>query len=175
MKQLLTPLFFSLIISSTFIYLEISISLVFISKLFEISLVVSSILFGVLGIWLSTVYNESLKVFLKKDSSIEDLKTINGEIKRLLYPLFFSFISVSCSLLYFTSLLFVDEVKNLNFNYTYLKTISVCIYIFITFFQINFLTIIFKPLLEVFTSIWLKSNYKELSDKIFNSSKNNLK
>lgn len=175
MKQLFIPFIFSVIISSIFIYLEISVSLILISKLFEISLVVSSILFGVLGIWLSTVYNDSLKVYLRNDSSIDDLKSVNNEIKRLLYPLFFSFISVSCSLLYFTSLLFVDEIKTINFNHSYLKTLAVFIYIFITFFQINFLTIIFKPLIEVFTSILSETNYKNLKDNIFNSSKKNLK
>ncbi|WP_026952899.1 hypothetical protein [Algoriphagus mannitolivorans] len=138
----------------------------YINKLFEISIVVSSILFGVLGIWLSSIYGESIKILFQNIADIDSSSIIN-EIKRLFYPLFFSFFSISISLLFFCLQIFKSNLEFISINKTILKIIVLSVFNGITLLQICYLSLIFSPLLKVLKKLFFKEDLEKNKKDLF--------
>lgn len=132
------------------------------SKLFEISITISSILFGVLGIWVSTVYSESLTAFTTgtKDEKNEAI----GNLEILIIPLLFSLFCILIGVFFF---IFKSQlIENFKLFYEFkvvLLKFSFTVYCITTFIQFWYLASIFKPILSL--------SFKMEKDKI----KNNIK
>lgn len=140
-------IFISLTLIGIIWYNNLYIPLTLVSKLYEISITVSSILFGVLGIWLSSIYSEGFKLLL--ESKFEEKEVIRNEIKILINPLLCSIISIILGLLFFIGLsLAIDWNLQPYIKFALLK-ISTSVFIFVSFFQIKYLGTILYPIINL--------------------------
>lgn len=132
-------------------------------KLFQISITISSILFGVLGIWISTVYGESLSVFIKGDKTDRNDAINNVEI--LIIPLLFSFLCILVGVCFFIFKVQLSENFDLCLDIkVFLLQFSFTIYCLTTALQFWYLTSIFKPLL----SLSFKMEREKIKDNMIN-------
>lgn len=131
-------------------------------RLFEISITISSILFGVLGIWISTVYGDSLSSFVKGNTEEKNEAIKNLEV--LIVPLLLSFLCIVVGVMFFMVKAQLTENFDLNDETKiFLLKLSFTLYFLTTALQFWYLTSIFKPLLGL--------SYKLERDKIQNRTK----
>lgn len=138
--------FWIMVVSIIFVR-NIYIPLSLVTKFFEISITVSSILFGVIGIWLSSVYNEGFKAILSKN--IQDKSAVSKEIKQLLNPLLCSIASIIFCLFFFISLAIVKDFCLTIQIKKILLQISTSIFVILSSYQIKYLFVILIPLLSM--------------------------
>lgn len=92
------------------------------TRLFEINLTSSTILFGVLGIWVSSVYGTNISFVYSQgiEKNTEALSNINF----LINPLLFSVGNISICIMFFLSQSILSSISIENLNKVFLLKIS---------------------------------------------------
>lgn len=134
--------------------------------LYQISITLSGILFGVLGIWVSTVYNESWGKFISGGRGEQDEAKV--EIKYLIEPMFMSIVCIVASIGFF--IMRFELAENFSLSVEHKRTLlklSFSLYMIITLVQLGFLFVIFKPLFSLLRKIRSVSSQRDSRSRRF--------
>lgn len=132
-----------------------------ISILYQISLTVSTILFGVLGIWISSVYNTSLTSFEFKDT--ESSEKSLAAMDYLINPLIFSVVNiVFCILFYIISSILDNMELSINLKVNLLKVSTYICYYFLLL-QCWFVLSVFSPFFRLKLELKKMIKIKEIT------------
>lgn len=159
LRILILILLLSIIYYLSFIYLEYDCeSIFFIKEIFDFNINFSFMLFGVIGVWISIVYSDSLKLIITGNK--QQINDIHQNIDYLINPFIYSIISLLISFIFYFS-------KNILKEYLFYNKISFFIVSSLFIGHFYFLFMIFKPFFILRTEALNKKYENEIDDDLF--------